>query len=99
MQQLIERVLARLGAPAPPALARRVDGKPLVVVGPHGKDRDARWACWAATAKARGYKQFVARGRGVVPDAWTLGPMNLGEPTAAARELVPRLAGGGRPAR
>ena len=90
---LLGRVLARLGGKAPPALVRRVDGKPLPVGG-FSKDRDARWG-QAVDHKARGYKLFLVWGSGVVPDAWKLGPMNEPEPQAAARDLVPRLAGGG----
>lgn len=91
--QLLEQVLGRLAALATPALARRVDGKPLPVGGRSG-DRDARWG-QAADHKARGYKLFLAWGGGVVPDAWTLGAMNAAEPQVAARELVPQLAGAG----
>ena len=90
---LLGRVLGRLGDKAPPALVRRVDGKPLPVGG-FSKDRDARWG-QAVDHKARGYKLFLVWGGGVVPDAWTLGPMGQPEPVAAARELVPKLAGGG----
>jgi hypothetical protein len=90
---LLERVLARLGERVPPALARRVDGKPLVVGG-FSKDRDARWGR-AVDHKARGYKLFLAWGAGVVPDAWKLGPMNESEPQVAARDLIPRLPGSG----
>ena len=90
---LLERVLRRLGDKAPPALVRRVDGKPLPVGG-FSKDRDARWG-QAVDHKARGYKLFLVWGGGVVPDAWKLGPMNEPEPQAAARDLVPRLSGGG----
>jgi hypothetical protein len=91
--QLLGQVLGRLAALAAPALVRRVDGKPLPVGGRSG-DRDARWG-HAADHKARGYKLFVAWGGGVVPDAWTLGPMNAAEPQVAARELLPQLSGGG----
>ena len=90
---LLQRVLGRLGDRVPPALVRRVDGKPMPVGG-FSKDRDARWG-QAVDHKARGYKLFLAWGGGVVPDAWTLGPMNEAEPVVAARDLVPRLATGG----
>ena len=89
---LLQRVLARLGGLVPPALVRRVDGKPLPVGG-FSKDRDARWGR-AVDHKARGYKLFLVWGAGVVPDAWKLGPMNEAE-QAAARDLVPRLPTGG----
>jgi hypothetical protein len=90
---LLERVLGRLADKAPPALVRRVDGKPMPVGG-FSKDREARWG-QAVDHKARGYKLFLVWGAGVVPDAWKLGPMSEPEPQAAARDLVPRLAGGG----
>jgi hypothetical protein len=92
--QLLAAVLDRLAALLdPPALARAIDGKPLPVGG-FSKDRDARWGR-AAGHKARGYKLFDAWGRGVVPDAWTLGPMSEPEPEVAAERLVPRLSGAG----
>jgi len=90
---LLERVLARLGGRVPPSLVRRVDGKPLPVGG-FSKDRDARRG-QAVDHKARGYKLFLVWGAGVVPDAWTPGPMNAAEPRVAARDLIPRLSGGG----
>jgi hypothetical protein len=89
---LLDQALARPAALRPPALVRRVDGKPLPVGG-RSNDRDARWGR-AADHKARGYKQFIAWGGGVVPDAWAVGPMNEPE-VEAAKRLVPRLAGGG----
>jgi hypothetical protein len=90
---LLGRALARLGDKAPPALVRRVDGKPLPVGG-FSKDRDAKWG-QAVDHKARGYKLFLVWGAGVVPDAWKLGPMSEAEPVAAAKDLVPKLIGGG----
>jgi hypothetical protein len=97
--QLLAAVLDRLAALAPPesTLVRAVDGKPLPVGG-YSKDRDARWGVAAAAAWQRGYKMFQVWGRGVVPDAWTLGPMGEPEPDVAREELVPALAerSGGR---
>ena len=94
--RLLAAVLDRLAALAPPAgsLVRAVDGKPLPVGG-YSKDRDARWGKSAAGAWERGYKFFGAWGRGVVPDCWTLGPMDEPEPHVARRELVPRLVAAG----
>jgi hypothetical protein len=89
---LLDQALARLAALFPPALARRVDGKPMPVGG-RSNDADARWG-QAADHKARGYKQFLVWGGGVVPDAWRAGPMNEPE-VEAAKRMVPGLAGGG----
>ena len=90
---LLERLVSRLGDRCPPALVRRVDGKPLIVGG-FSKDRDARWG-QAVDHKARGYKLFLVWGGGVVPDAWTLGPLCQAEPVVARETLVPQLTGGG----
>jgi hypothetical protein len=93
---LLAAVLQRLAALAPPAdsLVRALDGKPLPVGG-YSKDRDARWGVGAAGAWERGYKLFGVWGPGVVPDCWTLGPMDEPEPTVAREELVPALAAAG----
>jgi hypothetical protein len=81
-----------LEALCPPALVRAVDSKPLPVGG-FSKDRDAKRG-YGAGQLARGYKLFCVWGAGVVPDTFTLGPMNLSDPAAAAT-LVTRLKGGG----
>jgi hypothetical protein len=93
---LLAAVLQRLAALAPPAesLVRAVDGKPLPVGG-YSKDRDARWGKSACDGWEKGYKLFGVWGEGVVPDCWTLGPMDEPEPTVAREELVPALAGAG----
>lgn len=94
--QLLAAVLDRLASVAPPAraLVRAVDGKPLPVGG-HSKDRDARWGKSVADAWEKGYKMFDVWGKGVVPDCWTLGPMDEPEPVVARERLVPRLAAAG----
>lgn len=63
----------------------------MAAVGGYSKDRDRAAGGQAAGGKARGYKGFLVRGVGVVPDAWTPGAMNTADPDAV-RELVPRLA-------
>jgi hypothetical protein len=93
--QLLGAVLERLASLAPPPLVRAVDGKPLPVGG-HSKDRDADWGRSAGGAWEKGYKMFDVWGGGVVPECWTLGPMNQPEPNVAREELVPALAAGGR---
>ena len=94
--QLLAAVLDRLASLVPPSsgLVRAVDGKPLPVGG-FSKDRDADWGRSAGGAWDRGYKMFDVWGRGVVPDAWALGPLNEPEPAVARAVLVPRLAAAG----
>jgi len=77
--------------PAALALVRQLDSKPLVVGG-YSKDRDAAWGQATAASQSRGYKLFCGWGAAVVPDAWTLGPMNYSDPEAGV-ELVPKLQG------
>lgn len=102
--QLLAAVLDRLAAladgggdPRVLSLLRVVDGKPLPVGG-HSKDRDADWGKGAGGAWENGYKLFGVwpAARGVVPEAWALGPMGLPEPNVAREELVPRLEARGR---
>ena len=88
VRQLMQAVLDRLDAGDHPPLVRTLDSKPLPV-GCYSKDHDANWG-WATITKARGYKMFCAWGNGVVPDAWTLGHMNVSDSQAGA-QLVPRL--------
>ena len=89
---LLANLVHRLVALRTAALVRKVDSKPLVVGG-FSKDRDAKRG-YAAGQMARGYKLFCVWGRGVMPDAAMIGPMNLSDPHAAA-VLVPQLAGSG----
>jgi hypothetical protein len=94
--QLQAAVLDRLASLAPPAqtLVRAVDGKPLPVGG-YSKDRDAHWGKSAAGAWEKGYKMFEVWGKGVVPECWTLGPLDEPEPHVTREELVPRVAAAG----
>jgi hypothetical protein len=94
--QLLAAVLERLASVAPPrdTLVHVVDGKPLPVGG-YSKDRDARWGKSAAEGREKGYKMFHVWGRGVVPEAWALGPMDEPEPHVARERLVPALSAGG----
>jgi len=87
---LMQALLDRLRADGQETLVRVLDSKPLTV-GCYSKDIDARWG-QAAKAKARGYKLFCAWGCKMVPDAWTLGPMNAADSDAGVK-LVPQLAG------
>jgi len=94
--QLLAAVLDGLASLVPPqdTLVRAVDGKPLPVGG-YSKDRDARWGKSTADGWEKGYKMFDVWGRGVVPDCWTLGPMDEPEPQVARQRLVPVLAATG----
>ena len=95
--QLLAAVLDRLAALAPPArtLVRVVDGKPLPVGG-YSKDRDAHWGKSAGGGWENGYKMFgVWPTGGVVPECWTLGPLDEPEPHVAREKLVPCLAAAG----
>lgn len=94
--QLLAAVLDRLASLAPPSesLVHAVDGKPLPVGG-HSKDRDARWGKSVADAWEKGYRMFKVWGAGVVPDCWTLGPMDEPEPIVARQRLVPQLRAAG----
>ena len=90
VQQLLAGVLARLQTE--PVLCRHIDSKPLPVGG-FSKDRDARRG-YATGGMARGYKLCCAWGRGEMPDAWCLGPLNLSDPKIGA-QVLGQLSGGG----
>jgi hypothetical protein len=67
------------------SLVKSLDSKPLCV-GCFSKDHDAHWG-HAAAAKARGYKLFCLWGDRLVPDTWTLGPMNEADSEAGVKLL------------
>jgi len=89
---LLTALLDHLGALRQPSLLRKIDSKPLPVGG-FSKDRDARRG-YGAGQITRGYKLFCIWGDGIVPDAWTMGPMNLSDP-AGATQLIGELSGSG----
>jgi hypothetical protein len=66
-----------------------IDGRPLTI-NPYSKDRDARWG-YAIRGFGFGYKLHVVWGRGLVPLAWELLPLNASEPRVATERLLPRL--------
>jgi len=69
-----------------------IDAKGLPI-GSVSKDADAGYGrCGRGMAK--GYKLFVVWGKGPLPLAWALGPMNKSE-KMAARDLIPELPGCG----
>jgi len=73
-------------------LACILDGKALAVSGV-SKDPDATYGRGAGQ-KQKGYKLHAVWGRGPIPLAWALAPMNTSEKTIA-RLLIPTLPGGG----
>lgn len=75
-----------------PALIAFLDGKPLPVGG-NSKDPDARWGRGAG-GLAKGYKLHAVWSNGVLPEAWEVQPLNIGEKTVAVR-LVADLHHGG----
>lgn len=82
----------RLRGSGHPALLAFLDGKPLPVGG-NSKDPDARWGRGAG-GLAKGYKLHTVWSRGVLPEAWEVTPLNVGEKTVAYR-LIGQLHSGG----
>jgi hypothetical protein len=74
------------------ALAKKVDGKPLVVAA-HSKDRDARWGRGAGQ-QSNGYKLHAIWSDCPMPEQWALTPLDVCE-KRIARRMVKRLGGGG----
>ena len=75
-----------------PALLSFLDGKPLPVGG-NSKDPDARWGRGAGGV-AKGYKLHAVWSAGVLPEAWEVTPLNVGEKEVAYR-LIGQLRYGG----
>lgn len=73
-------------------LVRIIDGKALAVSGV-SKDPDTGYGRGAG-GNQKGYKFHAVWGRGPMPTAWGLAPMNVSE-KAMARQLIPALPGGG----
>lgn len=73
-------------------LVYAVDGKPLAVSGV-SKDPDAGYGRGAGGFQ-KGYKLHAVWGRGPMPVAWALTPMNTAE-KSTARHLISSLPGGG----
>ena len=67
---------------------RTIDGRALTING-FNKDPDARWG-YATKTLAKGYKFHSLWDEGLVPAAWELCPMNVGEQKVAVR-LIKRL--------
>jgi hypothetical protein len=82
----------RLRGSGHPALLAFLDGKPLPVGG-NSKDPDARWGRGAG-GLAKGYKLHTVWSNGVLPEAWEVTPLNVGEKEVASR-LIEQLHYGG----
>lgn len=91
LRLLLEAVMQEARRRLPVTMLKCLDAKPLPV-GPHSKDRDARWG-QAAKAKAKGYKLFAIY-NGSAIESWRIGPMNESESTIA-QALVPQAAATG----
>jgi len=75
-----------------PALIAFVDGKPLPVGG-NSKDPDAHWGRGAG-GLAKGYKLHTVWSNGVLPEAWEVTPLNVGEKTIACYLMTDLHYGG-----
>jgi len=82
----------RLRRGSDPGLVAFLDGKPLPVSG-NSKDPDARWGRGAG-GLAKGYKLHAVWSAGVLPEAWEVAPLNVGEKEVADR-LMGQLHHGG----
>jgi hypothetical protein len=92
VQRLLAQMEGRYAALERSGFVLLVDGKPMTV-GTHSKDRDAQWGR-AGRGYAKGYKLHAIYGRGILPLAWDVAPLNVSEPEVAAR-CVSHLKGGG----
>jgi hypothetical protein len=89
---LMRHVEDRLRAETIPGFVQVIDGKPLTVGGA-SHDPDARNGHGAGKI-AKGYKLHAIWGRGAVPEAWSVEPLNVCE-TKAAEALLARAPGPG----
>ena len=71
---------------------KRIDGKPLLVAK-HSKDKHATFGRGAGGID-RGYKLHVLWGSSILPEAFSITPLNVDE-RKMARRLVKKLAGSG----
>lgn len=92
VQRLLHQMEGQLGALDRGGFVWVVDGKPLVV-GTHSKDCDAHWGR-AGRGYAKGYRVHAIYGRGPLPIAWEVAPLNVSEPEVAA-QLISLLERGG----
>jgi len=94
IQQFLEALGRRLVAMIRGAWAwlKIIDGKPLVVAA-HSKDPDIAWGRGAGQ-QSKGYKLYAVYDGSPMPCAWQVEPMDRDE-RVIARQLIPRLCGGG----
>jgi hypothetical protein len=84
----VEDRLRRAESPTPRPAAVAIDARALAT-SRFTKDPDARWG-YGTGGFQIGYKVHAVWGRGPVPLAWGVEPLNRAEP-AVARTLIPRL--------
>lgn len=87
--RFLEKLARRVAGPAKPSLIKALDGKPLLVAK-HSADADAT-SGRGVGGFAKGYKFHAIWGRGAMPLAWSVRPLNVSEVTEA-RMLIPQLA-------
>jgi hypothetical protein len=93
VKSLLDRMEGRYAALERPGFVLLVDGKPMTV-GTHSKDPDATWGK-AGRGFAKGYKLHAIFGRGPLPLAWEVAPLNVSEPEMAASNVSHLKRGGG----
>jgi hypothetical protein len=87
-RRFLATLLDRLSDPLGPHLLKIVDGMPLMV-SRHSQDQEATFG-YGAGGIGRGYKLHAIYGRGPMPLAWAVYPLNVDERRAAA-ELLKQL--------
>lgn len=87
-QRFLAQLLDRLSDIPGPHLLKIVDGMPLTV-SRHSRDKDAAFGRGAGGI-SRGYKYHAIYGRGSMPLAWSVHPLNIDERRAAA-DLLEQL--------
>jgi hypothetical protein len=93
VQRILVQLESVLGSLEDGSLVKLVDGKPQLV-GSHSKDPDAAWGKWRR-GYAKGYKLHAIYGRGPLPEAWDVVPLNEAEPWVAALLITGLRRGGG----
>ena len=86
--RFMEKLARRVSGATPPSLIKVLDGKPLVVAK-HSADTDATRGRGVG-GFAKGYKLHAIWGRGAMPLAWSVRPLNVSEITEA-HTLIPQL--------
>ena len=92
MQEFLQALGRRLSGDRYSGLVKMIDGKPMPIAR-HSQDRDATFGRGAGGLD-KGYKLHALWGRGNMPLAWSVKPMNVHEKVMAA-ELFCQLRDGG----